>query len=46
MTLYVLLIIGIILLFASIILFNIRYKIYKNGTRVIGKVIKIEKIAK
>ncbi|MDY6012808.1 DUF3592 domain-containing protein [Clostridium sp.] len=44
MTLYVLLIIGIILLFASIILFNIRYKIYKNGTRVIGKVIKIEKI--
>lgn len=44
MTLYVLLIIGIILLFTSIILFAIRYKIYKNGKRVVGKVIKIEKI--
>lgn len=44
MTLYVLLIIGIILLFTSIILFAIRYKVYKNGKRVVGKVIKIEKI--
>ena len=44
MTLYVLLIIGIVLLFASIILFVIRYKIYKNGKRAVGKVIKIEKI--
>lgn len=44
MTLYVLLIIGIVLLFASIILFSIRYKVYKNGKRVVGKVIKIEKI--
>ena len=44
MTLYVLLIIGIVLLFASIILFALRYKIYRNGKRVVGKVIKIEKI--
>lgn len=43
MAVYVLLSIGIILLLAAIIIFGIRYKIYKTGTRVVGKIIEIKK---
>lgn len=43
MAMYVLLAIGIGLLLASIIIFGIRYRIYKTGTRVVGKIIEVKK---
>ncbi|MDQ0148157.1 DUF3592 domain-containing protein [Eubacterium multiforme] len=39
---HVLLIIGILLLVISVVLFFIKYKVYKNGIRVLGKVIDIK----
>lgn len=39
---HMLLIIGIMLLVVSIVLFFIKYNIYKNGIRVLGKVIDIK----
>lgn len=43
MAMYVLLAIGIVLLLAAIIIFGIRYRIYKTGTRVVGKIIEVKK---
>lgn len=43
MAVYVLLAMGIGLLLAAIIIFGIRYRIYKTGTRVVGKIIEIKK---
>lgn len=43
MAVYVLLAIGIILLLAAIIIFGVRYRIYKTGTRVVGKIVEIKK---
>ena len=40
---HMLLIVGIMLLVVSIVLFFIKYNIYKNGIRVLGKVIDIKK---
>ena len=40
---HVLLIIGILLLVISVVLFFIKYRVYKNGIRVLGKVIDIKK---
>lgn len=39
---HMLLIIGIMLLIVSIVLFFVKYNIYKNGIRVLGKVIDIK----
>ncbi len=44
MEVYVLLFIGILLAIIAIIIFTLKYNVYKNGDRIVGKIIDIKKI--